>query len=68
MNPLLKSREVPYYLSNTGAKALFGTPGFAEAANAVPTRPAPSAGLSTTPIWPADRRPPRPGRAGGTGR
>lgn len=26
MNPLLKSREVAYYLSNSGAKALFATP------------------------------------------
>ena len=32
MNPLLKSREVEFYLSNTGARALFGTPAFAEAA------------------------------------
>jgi long-chain acyl-CoA synthetase len=32
MNPLLKSREIEFYLSNTGAKALFGTPAFAEAA------------------------------------
>jgi long-chain acyl-CoA synthetase len=32
MNPLLKSREVEFYLSNTGAKALFGTPAFAQAA------------------------------------
>ena len=34
INPLLKSREVAYYLSNTGAKALFATPAFAEEANA----------------------------------
>ena len=27
MNPLLKSREVSYYLSNSGAKALFAAPG-----------------------------------------
>ncbi len=33
MNPLLKSREVEYYLSNTSAKALFGSPSFADAAN-----------------------------------
>jgi long-chain acyl-CoA synthetase len=32
MNPLLKDREVEYYLSNTGAKALFATPAFREAA------------------------------------
>jgi long-chain acyl-CoA synthetase len=32
MNPLLKAREVEFYLSNTGAKALFGAPAFAEAA------------------------------------
>jgi long-chain acyl-CoA synthetase len=34
MNPLLKSREVSYYLSNSGAKALFATPVFAEEATA----------------------------------
>src|SRR5271156_5235047 len=32
MNPLLKAREVAYYLSNSGAKALFATPAFAEEA------------------------------------
>lgn len=32
MNPLLKAREVAFYLTNTGAKALFGSPAFAEAA------------------------------------
>src|ERR1700757_3982960 len=30
MNPLLKAREVNFYLSNSGAKAMFGTPAFAE--------------------------------------
>lgn len=34
MNPLLKSREVEFYLSNSGAKALFATPNFADAATA----------------------------------
>src|ERR1700719_5301459 len=34
MNPLLKAREVTYFLSNSGAKALFGTPGFADEASA----------------------------------
>jgi long-chain acyl-CoA synthetase len=34
MNPLLKEREVEFYLSNTGAKGLFGHPLFAEAAKA----------------------------------
>ena len=34
MNPLLKSREVSYYLSNSGAKALFAAPAFAEEATA----------------------------------
>ncbi|MBO0864297.1 MAG: long-chain fatty acid--CoA ligase [Mycobacterium sp.] len=33
MNPLLKAREVTYYLSNSGAKALFATPAFAGEAN-----------------------------------
>src|ERR1700738_2618957 len=32
MNPLLKSREVAYYLSNSGAKALFAAPPIAEEA------------------------------------
>jgi len=32
MNPLLKAREIAYYLSNSGAKALFATPAFAEEA------------------------------------
>ncbi len=32
MNPLLKGREVEFYLSNTGAKALFAAPAFTEAA------------------------------------
>lgn len=32
MNPLLSSREVHYYLSNTGARAMFGHPSFAKAA------------------------------------
>src|ERR1700744_778298 len=32
MNPLLKAREVFYYLSNSGAKALFGSPAFADEA------------------------------------
>ncbi|MGO9035746.1 long-chain-fatty-acid--CoA ligase [Mycobacterium sp.] len=34
MNPLLKAREVTFYLSNSGAKALFGTPAFANEASA----------------------------------
>src|SRR3984957_17377395 len=34
MNPLLKSREVCFYLSNTGAKALFAAPAFADEATA----------------------------------
>src|ERR1700754_225563 len=34
MNPLLKAREVAYYLSNSGAKALFATPAFADQATA----------------------------------
>ncbi|HZA08959.1 long-chain fatty acid--CoA ligase [Mycobacterium sp.] len=32
MNPLLKAREVQFYLSNTAAKAVFSSPGFSEAA------------------------------------
>jgi long-chain acyl-CoA synthetase len=34
MNPLLKAREVSYYLSNSGAKALFAPPAFADEATA----------------------------------
>jgi long-chain acyl-CoA synthetase len=34
MNPLLKAREVSFYLSNSGAKALFATPAFADEATA----------------------------------
>src|ERR1700758_5251206 len=34
MNPLLKAREVSYYLANSGAKALFATPAFADEATA----------------------------------
>ena len=34
MNPLLKSREVSFYLSNSGAKALFAAPAFAQEATA----------------------------------
>lgn len=34
MNPLLKGREVAYYLSNSGARALFATPAFAREATA----------------------------------
>ncbi len=34
MNPLLKSREVSFYLSNSGAKALFAAPAFAAEATA----------------------------------
>lgn len=34
MNPLLKTREVTYYLSNSGATALFATPAFAAEATA----------------------------------
>ncbi|MFH5207115.1 long-chain fatty acid--CoA ligase [Antrihabitans sp. NCIMB 15449] len=33
MNPLLKAREVEFYLANTGATALFATPTFADEAN-----------------------------------
>ncbi|MEB3020024.1 long-chain-fatty-acid--CoA ligase [[Mycobacterium] crassicus] len=34
MSPLLKAREVEFYLSNTGAKAMFATPAFAPEASA----------------------------------
>ncbi len=34
INPLLKDREIAFYLNNTGAKALFATPTFAEEAAA----------------------------------
>ncbi|WP_332107595.1 hypothetical protein [Mycobacterium seoulense] len=32
VNPLLKAREVAYYLLNSGARALFATPAFADTA------------------------------------
>lgn len=34
INPLLKAREVEFYLSNTGATAMFATPAFADEATA----------------------------------
>ena len=34
MNPLLKSREVAFYLSNSGAKAMFAAPAFGDQATA----------------------------------
>lgn len=34
MNPLLKAREIEFYLANTGAKAIFATPAFAQEATA----------------------------------
>ncbi len=49
MNPLLKAREVAFYLSNSGAKALFATPASPTRPVPAPTKPARSAGLSTTP-------------------
>ena len=36
MNPLMQAREVGFYLSNTGAKALIGTPAFADASTQAP--------------------------------
>ena len=47
MNPLMQAREVGFYLSNTGAKALIGTPPFADAA----TQGADSAGSK---VWVVD--------------
>ncbi|MCW2691010.1 MAG: acyl-CoA synthetase (AMP-forming)/AMP-acid ligase, partial [Mycobacterium sp.] len=47
MNPLMQGREVQFYLSNTGAKALIGSPGFAGAA----TEGAASAGAK---LWLVD--------------
>lgn len=47
MNPLLKSREIEFYLSNTGAKALFTTPAFADEANA-------AAAAADAVCWPID--------------
>ncbi len=51
MNPLLKSREIEFYLSNTGATALFATPAFAAEPPRPPRRPERNAGWSTMPIW-----------------
>jgi long-chain acyl-CoA synthetase len=47
MNPLMQAREVGFYLSNTGAKALIGTPAFAAAC----TQGADSAGSK---VWLVD--------------
>ncbi len=47
MNPLMQAREVGFYLSNTGAKALIGTPAFADAS----TQGAESAGSK---VWLVD--------------
>ena len=47
MNPLMQAREVGFYLSNTGAKALIGTPAFADAS----TQGADSAGSK---VWLVD--------------
>ena len=47
MNPLMQGREVQFYLSNTGAKALIGSLGFAQAA----TEGADSAGAK---VWLVD--------------
>ena len=52
MNPLLKAREVAYYLSNSGAKALFATPAFADEATAGAAEVGARAGSSTTQSWP----------------
>ncbi|MED5810958.1 long-chain fatty acid--CoA ligase [Mycolicibacterium sp. 050232] len=37
MNPLLKAREIEFYLTNTGARAIFATPAFAEEATTAAT-------------------------------
>ena len=51
MNPLLKAREIEFYLSNTGAAALFATPLFADEARAAAEAPSTGCGWSTTPGW-----------------
>ena len=67
MNPLLKSREVAYYLSNSGAKALFATPAFADEATAGAAEVGAQCWLvDDAGAGRADRRPARPGCTGGT--
>ena len=54
MNPLLKAREIEFYLTNTGAVALFATPLFADEARAGRGGGERRLGLSTTPAGCAD--------------
>ena len=67
MNPLLKAREVAYYLSNSGAKALFAAPGFARRAERRRRRSRRSQCwiVDDAALIDADRR---SARAGGTGK
>ena len=51
MNPLLKAREIEFYLTNTAAVALFATPMFADEARAAAEAAGARLGSSTTPIW-----------------
>ena len=52
MNPLLKAREVAYYLSNSAAKALLRDSCRRRGGRVgLPSRLALSAGSSTTPSW-----------------
>ena len=69
MNPLLKAREIEFFLTNTAAVALFATPMFADDGPRGRRRgggPA-VAGRRRRP-GPADRRSARAARAGGAGR
>ena len=68
MNPLLKSREVSFYLSNSGAKALFAAPAFADEATAGAGEVRRAVlGRRRRRTGRADRRPARSGVAGERG-
>ena len=51
MNPLMQAREVAFYLSNTGAKALIGSPDLPTQRPRPPRTPVRRCGSSMTPSW-----------------
>ncbi len=68
MNPLLKAREVAYYLGDSGAGLVFAWHAFAAEAQAGASRPAPSSSSSTRPTSPICWPPPGRSRTWWTGR
>jgi long-chain acyl-CoA synthetase len=61
MNPLLKSREVAYYLGDSGAKVVLAWHAAAGRPPRAPPTRAPGRSRSTSPTWPDAARRPRPG-------